>query len=228
MKGSDLNTTFDEMLSDPGGVTWGADARLRAINAGVLDICSVRPKASTALENLPITAGQSWQAMPVDCFNVLELVANMGADGNTPGRGITTVAADRMGAASLTWRTDTGPAVRHLVIDDRDRSGFNIWPAIKTGPWYVAARKHKRPTPVADLVTVLPIPDEYMGALVEYALHMLYAQDGENTDHAQLSAAHYSKYASMMGIQVQQQKKASAPANSAESPAYPAVDKNGQ
>jgi hypothetical protein len=57
-------------------------------------------------------------------------------------------------------------------------------------------------------------------------LHALYAKDSENAEHANLSLAHYNKYAQTLGIQVTKQKKAAPPANSAENPAYPAVDKN--
>lgn len=228
MLASDIDADLSGILSDPGSVTWTADDRLRAINAAVLDICAVKPKASTVSENLGVAPGSTRQAMPEDCFNVLGLTINMGADGATPGRPITTVVADRLGAAQPTWRADKGAAVRHLVLDDRDRSCFYVWPAIKTGPWYVEALKHKRPVPIAALSEPVPLADEYHGAVLEYALHMLYAKDGENGDHASLSQAHYAKYASMLGLQQQQQKKASAPTNSPENPAYPVVDKNGQ
>jgi hypothetical protein len=226
MKGSDIDTIAGALLVDPNAVTWKAADRLRWINMGVREIATLKPKASTVSAAIQITAGLTRQEVPADVITVLDLTANMGADGLTPGRAISTVAADRLAAAVPTWRTDKGAAVRHLVIDDRDPGAFYVWPAITSGTWYVEGLLHKHPVAITALGDTLPLNDSYLNALVEYVLHMAYAQDGENPGHAELSVAHYTKFAQTLGVQIQKQKKASPSANSAEAPGYPVVDKN--
>ena len=226
MKGSDVDAIVGPLLADPDSTTWSQANRLLWINAGVRDIATYKPKATTITQAIPLTANVTRQALPAGCIAVLDLTANMGVDGVTPGRAITTVAADRLAAIVPSWRSAAGPAVRHLVMDDRDSGAFYVWPALSAFG-YVEALLHKHPTPIAAMTDTLPLDDSYLNVLSEYVLHMAYAQDGENQDHAALSVAHYTKYANTLGIQIAKQKKASAPANSAENPAYPAVDKNG-
>lgn len=228
MTGQDVDTIAIGILQDPDNTTWLPADRLTWINAGVRAICTAKPKASTVTEAITVTAGTTRQAVPASSIALLGLNANMGVDGLTPGRAISTVMADRLAATNPNWRRETGTAIKHLVVDDRDTGAYYVWPAIKSGTWYVEALLHKHPVAITAIGQTLPIDDSYLDALVEYELHMAYAQQSENADHAQLSQSHFQKFAAIVGIQVQKQKKASAPANAPENPAYPAVDKNGQ
>ena len=225
MTGNDVNALLG-LLSDPDAITWTVASRIVFINAGLRDIAAHKPKATTVTAPLLLVAGLTRQVKPADTIAVQDLTVNLGGDGATPGRAITTVSAERLAASRPSWRTDKGPAVKHLVVDDRDREAFYVWPALSAGG-YVEALLHKHPAPITQLTDTLPLDDSYLNALSEYVLHMAYAQDGENPDHAALSVAHYNKYANTLGIQAVKQKRASAPANSADSPAHPAVDKNG-
>lgn len=226
MTGNDVNSNLT-ILSDPSMRVWKLPARINAINAAVRDIAANKPKATTVVGNLLLAAGVTRQAVPADVIEVLDLTCNMGpAPGNTPGRVITTVSAERLQASVPGWRRDKGAAVKHLVVDDRDPSSFNVWPAPLTA-MYVEGLLQKHPATIAALADTLPIDQSYLNAVIEYTLHMLYAQEAENEEHGALSAAHYNKYVNLMGLQAVKQKRASAPANSAENPAYPVVDKNG-
>lgn len=226
MTGNDVNAMLTD-LNDPDMETWTQAERITWMNAGMREIATLKPKATTVTASIALVAGVTRQPVPADTIQVLDLTVNMGADGATPGRTITTTTADRLKAASINWRADKGAAVRHLVVDDRDPKAFYVWPAIKTGPWYVEALQHKFPTPIAALGDTLALDDSYLNALSEYVMHMAYARDSEIQAHGELSVAHYTKFAQILGVQIQKQKKASAPANSAENPAFPAVDKNG-
>lgn len=226
MTGQDIDDLVSGFLQDTAATQWLRADRLRWINAGVRDIATYRPKATTVSQNLLLTAGSTRQAVPADTIGVLDLVCNMGATGTTPGRAITTVATERLSASAPNWRKDRGAAVRHLVLDDRDPSAFYVWPAPSSAV-YVEALLHKHPAPIAAMSEVLPLDNSYQNPLVDYVMHLAFAQEIEMPGRLELSAAHYAKYASTMGIKVQMAKKASAVANTAENPTHPVVDKNG-
>lgn len=226
MTGQDVDDILTD-LNDPDRVTWTLADRIRWINAAVRDIATIKPKSTTVTANLPITAGSTRQDKPADVIAVLDLKVNKGADGLTVGRHITTVAADRLGAQVPSWRSDTGPAIKHLVVDDRDPGAFYVWPAIKTGAWQVEALLHRNPVPIAALADTLPLDDSYLNAVAENVKYRCYARDSEMPGHAELAAAHYANFGQIMGIQVQRQKKASPQQNAPENPTYPVVDKNG-
>lgn len=224
MTGNDVDKQLSD-LNDPDKVTWTASDRLAWIVAGVREIATHKPKSSTSSENLQLAIGTK-QQLPTGAIAVQDLVCNLGEDGDTPGRGITTVSAERLRAARPSWRSETGTAVKHLVVDDRDPKAFYVWPG-PVQPTFVEALLHRIPAEVTSFEAVLPLDDSYLNPLVHYCKFRAYAKDGENPDHAALAVAHYNAFATAIGIQQMRQKKASAPANSAESPVYPAVDKNG-
>ena len=225
MTGQEIDDIVTGLLQDAGYNQWTREDRLRWINAGVRDIATHKPKATTISQNLMLSANSARQAVPADVIQLLDLNCNMGEDGSTPGRAISTVTAERMNAAIPVWRKQKGSQVRHLVVDDRDPSAFYVWPS-PSRAIYVEALVHKHPVAITAMSNTLPLDASYQNALVDFVMHMAYSQEAEMPERLSMAAAHYAKYAQTLGIQVQRQKKASAPANSAESPVHPAVDKN--
>lgn len=226
MTGQDIDDIVAGLLQDADATQWSAEDRLRWINAGVRDIATHKPKATTVSQNILLTAASTRQAVPADTIAVLDLVCNMGESGTVPGRHITAVSADRLGASRPSWRRDKATYVRHLVMDDRDPGAFYVWPAPSAAS-YVEALLHKHPAAIAALSQTLPLDNSYQNALVDFVMHMAFSQEAEMPERLTLAAAHYAKYAQTLGLQVQRQKKASAPANTAENPTHPVVDKNG-
>lgn len=223
MKGDDIISDVQAVLDDA-GIQWDPVRILLWINAGGRDIATYKPKATTVRQNVQLAAGVTKQAMPAGTIAVLDLFANMGANGATPGRAITVVSEDRLRAVRPGWRSEQGDAVKHLVQDDRDGSGYAVWPAPKTA-LYVEALLHKQYVPIVLAADTIGLDDSYRNALNEYVLHMAYAMEGDALN-VQLAEAHYAKYAQIIGIQIKQQKRASAAANSTENPVFPVVDKN--
>ena len=226
MTGQDVDDLARSILQDPDAVHWTAADFLLWINAGERDIVTHKPKANTVTKPITLEPNECRQDTPAGTIQILDLMTNLGTDGLTPGRDITMVSMDRMRAAKPSWRRDKGPFIRHGILDDRDRTVYYVWPA-PTAALIIEARTCDLPTAIDALSDTLTLEDEYLNPLAHYCLFMAYAQDSEDAANMSLSQAHYMVYAQTIGIQVQKQKRASAPANSTENPAYPAVDKNG-
>lgn len=222
--GTDIEDFCRSLLQDPDSVHWDGVMFLTALNSSLRQVVTDKPKAGTRTENITLAAGLTRQELPDGVIQIQALNVNV-KDG-VYGRAITTTTADRMTAASMNWRRDKGAAVKHLVVDDRDKEAFYVWPALTAGG-DVEALVTRMPAEVTDMGADLTLGAEYQNAIAHHTLHVLYAMDAQHTLSPDLSAAHYAKYAQVMGIQVKQQKRAAAPTNSAENPAYPAVDKNG-
>jgi hypothetical protein len=226
MTGEDLDREARATLQDKDAVIWAPEDMLDWINAFQREVLTHKPKACTGTQNLTLTANVTKQTVPAGVLQVLDILTNMGTDGATPGRAISRTTMDRLQAARPTWRGDTGAAVKHWIEDDRDASVFYVWPA-PTLALKVEARTIDIPAELTDLATALTVDDSYRNAGVHYVLFRAYSQNGQDSFHANLAASHYGVFASILGIQVKQQKKASAGANSTVNPAHPVVDKNG-
>lgn len=224
--GTQIDTEARELLQDGGTVHWSAAGMIQWINAAVRDVITHKPKANTVTGNLTLTAGTTMQSLPATVIALVGILSNMGTSGTDPGRAVTLTSAERMDAARPIWRSDTGSAVKHYMVDDRDKSSYEVWPAPDSA-LKVLARTCNHPTDIAALTETLSIDDSYRNALVHYVLFKAYAQDAEDSINASLSAAHYAIYAQTIGLQVKKQKAESPGANSSANPAYPAVEKNG-
>jgi hypothetical protein len=224
--GTEIDREARALLQDKDTVHWAAADMIDWINAFQRDLVTHKPKAGTVTKSLDIAANVAKQSVPAATIQLLDVICNMGADGATPGRAITLTTIERLAASRPNWRRDTGPAVRHWMQDDRDASVFYVWPQV-TAATKVEGRAVDHPTAIATLATTLTAGAEYRNAGVHFVLFKAYSQDAADTAHAELAGLHYGLYASILGIQVKGQKKASAGANSTVNPGHPAVDKNG-
>ena len=226
MTGTEIDAYARGLLKDPDAVHWLAADMLRWIGAAQRAVVVARPKANTVTKLLTLTAGVAQQSVAATTLQVLDVMSNMGTDGTTPGREITFVSRDRLAAVKPGWRRETGPYIRHWMDDERDGTIFYVWPAPQQAI-KVEARTCDLPAEITALTDTVALGSEYKDAVVQYVLSLAHSQDGESTLHMAQAQAHFSNFAQIMGIKVPTQKKASAPANSTENAAYPAVDKNG-
>lgn len=224
--GTEIDREARALLQDKDTVHWAAADMIDWINAFQRDLVTHKPKAGTVTKNLDITANSAKQSVPATTIQLLDVICDMGTDGATPGRAITLTTIERLAASRPNWRRDAGPCVRHWMQDDRDASVFYVWPQVPTAT-KVEGRTVDHPTAISALTTALTAPAEYRNAGVHFVLFKAYSQDAADSLHAELAAMHYGLYAGMLGIQVKNQKKASAGANSTVNPAHPATDKNG-
>lgn len=224
--GTDVSNEALALLQDKTNVHVDPADMLEWIRAGVREVVALKPKAGTVTQLIDIVANAVTQAVPAGTIEILDVLANMGADGVTPGRGITVVTLDRMQAAKANWRRDTGAQVKHVIFDDRDNTVYYVWPAVTTAI-KAEARLMKFPTPISALTTTVPLDDSYRNPLVYFAMFKAHSQDSSHASNLQMAEAAYTAFLTAMGIQVKAQKKAAPTTNSPVNPASPAVDKNG-
>lgn len=224
--GTDIDRQARAILQDKDIVTWAAVDMIDWINAFQRELHTHKPKAFTAARKLDVIARIARQTLPAGVSQLLDITANVGDDGEATGRAITRTTAERLSASRPTWRSDSGTAVRHWMSDDRDPTGYEVWPRL-TVDKEVEAIVVNEPTAIAELTDDLSCDGTYENAGVHYVLSQAYSQNGADSMHADLAAAHYGLFANLIGLQIKQQKKASAGANSTVNPAHPIVDKNG-
>lgn len=224
--GTDIDRQVRSLIQDKTTDHITAPDMLDAINRALQLVVDTKPKAMTATANLTLAVGTKQTLDQALYVQMLDALTNLGTDGVSPGRGISVTTMDRMNAAKPGWRADTGAAVRHVIIDDRDNSLFYTWPGPAVA-MVIEARVIGRFTKLAVLGAALPIPSEYDAAVVHLTVANCYLQDAEDTVNAQLAMTHLQMAAADLGVQIKALKKASAPANGPDNPAYPATDKNG-
>lgn len=192
----------------------GDDERIGLIdflNAGLRAIAMQRPDALAVTESIRLEPGMR-QRLPGkrlhrathDATGFCELVRNMGEDGHTPGRAITSVHPEIM----LTWADHARPS--HCVDNfayDRATNGqvYYVFPPVPTDrDVYVEATYYFAPPVITAPDQCLHIQECYADALVHYMLAAVMAGDNEAAAaQGNLAAYHWQMFAQSMGTKAQ-------------------------
>lgn len=191
----DLTTT----LNDPNYVTWGEGELLQKISDAMTAIVVVRPDAYSVVEAIQLSAGTK-QSVPAGALRLLDVLRNMGADGQTPGRAITPVHGDDMDIIDPSWHKRTAKSeVRHFVYDERTPDTFFVTPPAVAGI-YVEAQLSKEPPAVTAPGDTLPLKDIYKAPIVEYTLYLAYNKETDSMESRQEAMRHLGQFNTLLGI----------------------------
>lgn len=152
----------------------------------------------------------------VDGVALQSVIANMGANGETPGSVIRLVAREVLDASRPAWHTDTGATVRNYVYDPDNPTEFYVWPhpAPGTNLWlrisYLANPKAIAAPGVTSLygaasnnTTTLSVADTWVDDLWNYVMARLYLRDSEDAANAALAATHTQAFVGSINAQAQ-------------------------
>jgi len=191
-------------LSDTNFVTWSAAELLTYLNAGTLRVCVNRPDASSSVENLKLVPGTK-QNIPSTSRRLLSINRNMGADGVTPGKIITTTDQRSMDLYNPNWHKDTAKtAIDHFMYDEETPDTFFVTPPVHAiTSVYVEAKLANNPTKIVDAATEnVQIDDVYRPALEHWMLYKAYEKETDSAQSISDSRFNYQAFHDLLGIKV--------------------------
>lgn len=123
-----------------------------ALQCGVRALCKYLPQAGVRTFSMQLASGTRQSIARIsaqrlldagglqpggDVFGIYlqEVLRNKGADGLTPGRGITLVDRQRLDAIDPTWHASTGAAVLQYAYNPQDPLTFWVYPGVQGGVW---------------------------------------------------------------------------------------------
>ncbi len=210
--GIDILKTCRVDLNDADKVRWTDADLLEYLNSGQREIAILKPNTSTAVRPLELTAGFALQEIPDDAIALIDIVANLGADGETPGRAVTLVNREDLDAVDPSWRTRTSSTgIRHYCFDERNPRAFYVY-KIPSTAWFVEA--HLSVTPADVIVnglngsnnTAISVDDIYETALHDY---VMMRAEFKNTDVQELRGSNelYQRFLQRLGLKVQVERR---------------------
>ena len=186
----------------------GAIGLLDFMNAAVQAVALQRPDVCAVTESIMLEPGMR-QRLPRrkihgasrDARFLIELVRNMGRDGEHPGPGISAVNVDVL----LAWaRAGHESAVVENWAYDRviNRDVFYVYPAVPAWPEvWVEATYSANPEVVSSPEQAFPLPEEYAEAVKHHILSSVFSGDNESSN-AGKATWHRQMYASALGIKL--------------------------
>lgn len=198
----DLINDIAAELSDETFITWTADELLAYLNSGILRVCLLRPDASSSVESIQLVAGTK-QSLPATARRLLDIFRNMGADGLTPGKAITSTDTRSMDLYSPNWHKNTAKTViDHFMYDEETPDTFFVTPPVHaTTQVHVEAKFANNPTVINDAATEnVTINDVYRPALEHWMLYKAYDKETDSAHSVAEAKFHFQAFNQLFGL----------------------------
>jgi len=189
------------LLQDESNDRWSAAEHLAAVNAGMKEICIVKPDAYASTGAVTLAKGIV-QDLPTGGFQLMEITRNMGVSpGATPGTVIRLMDRRILDAMNPSWTSLTASAtVEYYMYDERFPLKFSVCPPQPTSAFgYVEMTYAKAPTVIAADATIL-IPDIYRSILLDYVMFRAFSKDAGHVANLNRASAYESHFGRALGL----------------------------
>lgn len=189
---------------DSDNYRWPDPDMLAYLNEAQRVLAVVRPDAAAVREAVQLAPGVK-QAVPATGLRFIGLVRNMGINGTVPGRRITHIDSDSLGAYDLDWDTLTPVTViKHSLYDEDDPLNFDVYPPVHAStPVYVEMVYSKTPVELTDLGDAIGFSDSYSGALIQWVVYMAFSTDISSATSMARASGHGSMFFNILGVKMQ-------------------------
>ena len=198
----DLINDIAAELSDETFITWTAAELLAYLNAAILRVCLLRPDASSSVESIQLVAGTK-QTLPATARRLLDIYRNMGADGATPGKVITSTDTRSMDLFNPNWHKDTAKtAIDHFMYDEETPDTFFVTPPVHaTTQVHVEMKLANNPAVIADAaIENVTINDVYRPALEHWMLYKAYDKETDSAHSVAEAKFHFQAFNQLFGL----------------------------
>ena len=196
-------------LQDLTGKTWDQTTVLIPyMNLAIGAIINEKPEALPSTGNISLVAG-AIQKLVAGSFFMIDVVCNMGADGNTQGKAVTSIKKEHMDSLYPGWLNHPADSeVTFVIEDDRDPKTFYIFPP-QPDPPTQKLRVIAATTP--DLITAVtdpfPLDDSYQEATLDYIIYRALKEETTIPNAQTKADSFFSKFMADLGLKTQAEKK---------------------
>lgn len=198
----DIVNDIAQELTDPLFRIWSKGNLTDYLNSAQLLITEIRPDASSDIVNLTLIPGTK-QVLADTNRRLLDIVRNMGADGDTPGKPIWAIDEPTLNTYRPKWHSETGKTViRNFVYDEKVPKSFYVYPPVHaTTAVIVEAKVAKNPKIVTDVdVDAIALDPVYEIMIRHWMLHMAYSKETDSMESRSLAQFHFKAFAGLLGV----------------------------
>lgn len=163
------------------------DAKLfRYMSMGQTEIVKLRPSANSVRANVTLTVDKTLQTgiVPATAIELIEVIRNMGADGNTPGQIITETSFELLDRSDRNWHTATASTViDQWLKHPAEKTVFFVYPrAHAVTVVQVEILYSKNPVEITALADAIEIEEQWRQQLVWYVAGQALMEDEPHAD----------------------------------------------
>ena len=178
---------------------------LMYLNLVCHEIVDLRPEANSILQVCQLAAGTR-QLLPTGWNDLLNANRNMGVNGATPGKTITSVTRETMDQCLPDWHTwPTDGVVSVVITDEKDPYAYWVFPPQPVvAPSQIENLGSAYPTAAQDPVNdPFPLPDEYEVPAINGCIAWCLAENTTIPNALQKSQGYKQAFYQALGVQKQ-------------------------
>ena len=181
-------------MHDADGIRWTDEDMYDYLTAACRQLVLLRPGARAVTESVKLSAKSTRQSIPTGGFQLIDIVRNMGADGDTPGYPVQLTERDALDDANTAWHMD-GPEdeIDNYTYDEANPTVFYVTPP-PSDSVFVEMVYSKSPDRIEAMDDPVVIDNAYEEALYKYIMHKAFCTDDASPADFQKSAQYLSRF----------------------------------
>ena len=190
-------------LNDPNDDWWTESQLIGFINDAMRQLSLVRPDATSVVEVVTLVPGTK-QAVPTARRRLLNVIRNMGADGNTPGAVVWPVDRASLDSFNPDWHQDPeAVAIDNFILDEDYPKTYYVTPPVhSTTVVQVEVAFSVNPTLVSASGDTMTVDDVYKGPILHWALYRAYAVETESITSTKRAEEHKIEFYQSLDIKI--------------------------
>jgi len=192
-------------LQDILNIGYPTNILLVYLNIVCHEIVDLRPEANSILQVCQLVAGTR-QTFPAGWNDLLDARRNMGVNGATPGKVITSVPRETMDQCIPDWHTWPADGVVSIVVmDEKDPYAYGVFPPQPAvAPTQIENLGSAYPTAAQDPVNdPFPLPDEFEVPAINGCIAWCLAENTTVPNALQKSQMYRQSFYQALGVQKQ-------------------------
>lgn len=192
-------------IQDEDEDSWDIQDLINWYNIGTRTIVGLDSRANSVIAAVKLVAGIK-QVIPSGGISFLNVIRNMGDDGETPGKTVYLTALSSLATYYPSYSTETATeAIFNAMPDPNDETVWHAYPP-SDGNGYIELEYSKVPTIIVydaggDWESALVgIKENYIDVLLNYILHRGYGKDTDIPGNEDRTKKYYALFAQSMGI----------------------------
>ncbi len=188
---------FSHLVQDQEHVRWTEPELLQWLSDGQIAVVMARPSAYARTVVHKLVSG-SRQVLHDGAITLLDVVRNVAADGQTPGRAIRLVDRRVLDEQLPDWHAVPQSArIVHATHYAGDPKTFFVYPPAIAGSC-IELTFSDTPPDVTQSTDKLSLDRLYLAPLVDYLLYRAYAKDAAHAANAELALAYLKSFSSQL------------------------------
>jgi hypothetical protein len=199
-----VDMAYEILKDEPAApVHWTKPNLVSWYNMATRETVAVAPEANTILESIKTAVGVK-QSIPANRIALIDVIRNMGADGNTAGAGITRTDTRILTAYDRSWITATASATIKNWAPESLTAFFVSPPA--DGNSFVEVKVAAVPAQVVYDAggvwesALVGVAEKYVDAVFNWMLHRAYQKDGDYPGNDQRAGMFFKQFLFCCGV----------------------------